>query len=152
MRGECASRSPIRRKPSSGKCGVGGSPRSTSASGGAASSWRRSSIACWRDLQGETEYLAPSENASVSVISVSSSTISSAGFSSGDGRVVLIADALHESALQVRFGMALAQAGRRASETNPPALQHGDRGAQFFYVGEHVRGEKQRPAVGGQAP
>ena len=55
MRGECASRSPIRRKPSSGACGVGGSPRSTSASGGGASSWRKSSIACWRESQVYTE-------------------------------------------------------------------------------------------------
>jgi pyruvate dehydrogenase (quinone) len=48
---ELASRSAIRRKPSSGECGVGGSPRSTSASGGGVSSWRSSSTACARESQ-----------------------------------------------------------------------------------------------------
>src|SRR5688500_19044742 len=144
MRGECASRSPIRRKPSSGECGAGGRPRSTSASGGGASSWRRSWIACRRDSQAYTTYSVPRAKASVSVMSGSSSTTSSAGFSLGDACGLVIADAFEEGALEVALGVALAQRAGAAAKAHAPALEHADRRAQLLHVGEHVRGEKER--------
>src|SRR5207302_2406743 len=127
MLGECASRSAISWKPSSGACGVGGSPRSTSASGGGASSWRRSSIALARESQACTSKSAPSANDSASVISASSSTTSSPGLASGAGCGLLVTDASHESALQVGLAVARAQGLRRAAEAQPRALEHRDR-------------------------
>src|SRR5207247_3315266 len=151
MRGECTSRSEISWKPSSGACGVGGSPRSTRASGGGASSWRKSSIALARESQACTSKSAPSANDSASVISASSSTTSSPGLASGAGCGLLVTDASHEGALQVGLAVARAQGLRRAAEAQPRALEHRDRGAQFVDVGEHVRSEEQGAALRAQA-
>src|SRR5688572_24240836 len=151
MPGECARRSPISRKPSSGECGAGGKPRSTSASGGGFSSWRRSWIACVRDSQAYTAYSVPSAKASVSVISGSSSTTRRAGFGLGDACGFVISDASQEGTLQISLGVALAKRARAAAEAHAPALQHADGGAEFLDVGEDMRGEEKRAALGGKA-
>src|SRR5438552_8974295 len=151
MRGECASRSAISWKPSSGACGVGGSPRSTRASGGGSSSWRRSSIALVREPQACTSKSAPSANDSASVISASSSTTSNPGLASGAGCGLLVTDASHEGALQVGLAVARTQGLRRAAEAQPRALEHRDRGAEFVHVGEHVRSEEQGATLRAQA-
>jgi hypothetical protein len=65
---------------------------------------------------------------------------------------VLVTDAFHESALQAGFAVARAQLARLAVEAQPRAVQHRDRRAQLFDVGEHVRGEEERPTLAGQPP
>lgn len=86
--------SEISAKPSSGRCGNGGRPRSTSASSGAWRSCRSKPAQCCREWLVTTSKLGLSDKLRVSEISGSSSTISRSGFSCRDGFGMLVMKSL----------------------------------------------------------
>src|SRR5438552_13075528 len=144
MVGECASRSLISWKPSSGRWGMGGRPRSTSASCGASSSCLSRLTAWWRESLTMTSKSFPSAYERVSVMSGSSSTIKRLGRrSSGMGF-----DAFQEGALQRRFPVALAQSAGRARVGHRSRVENRDAVADLLDVGERMGGEKEGSPLG----
>ena len=83
MSGDSASRSPIRANPSSGRCGRGGRPRSTRASGGSCLSCRSTLKACALEWLVITSYSFANAKLSDSLMSESSSTINKSGLADG---------------------------------------------------------------------
>src|SRR5262245_4523139 len=70
--------------------------------------------------------------------------------SGADGEL-LVTNASHEGGLEVRFAGVRAQRRRRTAKAHRAAIEYRDAAAQFFDVGENVRGEKQRAALGSEA-
>jgi hypothetical protein len=58
----------------------------------------------------------------------------------------------HEGLLQARFAVLRAQPRGRPVPAHAAFFQHRDRRAQLLDIGEDVRGEKERPALGGETP
>src|SRR5258706_13669322 len=86
-------------------------------------------------------------------MSGSSSTISRPGFALALGAVCgWFTHAPHEGGFQARLAVARAELGGRAAKAHAAALEHRDRRAELLDVGEHVRGEEQRAALGVQTP
>src|SRR5215510_15142351 len=56
----------------------------------------------------------------------------------------------HEGLLEARLAVLCAQTLGGAVPAHASALQHGDGRAQLLDIGQHVRGEEERPALGGE--